>query len=551
MLIIFVSHPGSVSSQEAVTSVSETPHAVTVFENRARVKRLRALTLSAGIHQEVFQRLPAELNPNSLRGMAIGADAGNVLILAVQLKEEFPVQAGKDQAALLRSRLNQVEDQILGVKANIRRNELHGRLLKRYAEILRVVVSSPPSAQGQPQWSLQDVEPIQQWLLSGEVEIAGQVDRLMREKEQLIRQRDDLRSDLEKYRSDSLRRYWTATVTCQSLEDTTFDLELSYDVPSAKWEAVHEARLDEDRGIVTWKQGARVTQSTGEDWSKVDLTLSTLQSSLGLSAGRLIPVEVSLEDREEPLEASRSLRDSDLPDSIQLDGVVGGLSDNRALFSGWSASEVKTGYGGVVSFQIQSPADVPSDGSPHAIHILSWEVTAELAFEAIPALGQGVYRRARLIQPGPGLLLKGEVQCFRSGTFVGLGEVETIAPGQKFFQYFGLDGRLKLHAQELTEVQTPSRSAFSRHRYEKKSLYAVSSFLDQPAEVELVSRIPISMVEELTIELGPQSDPKPQISRDGICRWKLKVMKNERQQVIFQWIAEADRGSEDLLDLLR
>jgi len=193
---------------------------------------------------------------------------------------------------------------------------------------------------------------------------------------------------------------------------------------------------------------------------------------------------------------------------------------------------------------------VPSDGSAHAVEIQSWEAEAELSYEAIPALGAGVYRKARLVQPGPGLLLNGEVQCFRSGTYVGLGNVETIAAGQEFVQFFGLEGRLKLHVQNLGEFRSPSGSAFSRPRLEKKSLFAVTSYLDRPVTLELVSRIPVSLVEELEIELGDETEPKPEISRDGICRWNLQIPAGVRKEVIFHWTATADKDSSDLLDLL-
>lgn len=540
-------------AQEAKPVEIDKPHAVTVFENRARVTRQRSLDLTAGLHQVVFRKLPAELNPGSLRAMVADAAKEKALILGVQLEEEFPLKVNHVQEAELLEKLEKVGERLSVNQGKRQIADLRNRVLKRYSEILRAVVSAPAGDPQRPLWSLQEVSEIQQWLFTNEVENSEEIDLLQRERESLQRERKDLLADLRRYQSEARRSYWIASVTCQVLEDCTLDLNLSYDVPSARWKPVHEARLDDSTGKVTWKQGAQVTQSSGEDWSSVELTLSTLRSSLGLSVGQLIPIEVSLAERMVDRDAQVVSAPAEASiDSESFQGRSGETFDDSrsADPSGWAAPVMETGFGGVVSFRIQTPSDVPSDGSAHAVEIQSWEAEAELSYEAIPALGAGVYRKAQLVQPGPGLLLKGEVQCFRSGTYVGLGNVETTAAGQKFVQFFGLEGRLKLHVQNLGEIRSPSGSAFSRPRFEKKSLYAVTSYLDKPAVIELVSRIPVSLVEELEIDLGEETEPKPEISRDGICRWNLQIPAGVRKEVIFHWTATADKDSSDLLDLL-
>ena len=541
-------------AQEAKPVEIDKPHAVTVFENRARVTRQRNLDLTAGLHQVVFRKLPAELNPGSLRAMVADAAKEKALILGVQLEEEFPLKVNHVQEAELLEKLEKVGDRLSVNQGKREIADLRNRVLNRYSEILRAVVSAPAGDPQRPLWSLQEVSEIQQWLFTNEVENSEEIDLLQRERESLQRERKDLLADLRRYQSEARRSYWIASVTCQVLEDCALDLNLSYDVPSARWKPVHEARLDDSTGKVTWKQGAQVTQSSGEDWSSVELTLSTLRSSLGLSVGQLIPIEVSLAERMVDRDAQVVSAPAEASiDSESFQGRSGETFDDSrsADPSGWAAPVMETGFGGVVSFRIQTLSDVPSDGSAHAVEIQSWEAEAELSYEAIPALGAGVYRKARLVQPGPGLLLNGEVQCFRSGTYVGLGNVETIAAGQEFVQFFGLEGRLKLHVQNLGEFRSPSGSAFSRPRLEKKSLFAVTSYLDSPVTLELVSRIPVSLVEELEIELGDETEPKPEISRDGICRWNLQIPAGVRKEVIFHWTATADKDSGDLLDLLK
>ena len=48
-----------------------------------------------------------------------------------------------------------------------------------------------------------------------------------------------------------------------------------------------------------------------------------------------------------------------------------------------------------------------------------------------------------------------------------------------------------------------------------------------------------------------ETEPKPEISSDGICRWNLQIPAGVLKEVIFHWTATADKDSGDLLDLLK
>ena len=157
-----------------------------------------------------------------------------------------------------------------------------------------------------------------------------------------------------------------------------------------------------------------------------------------------------------------------------------------------------------------------------------------------------------MVHEGVGVFLAGEVQCYRSGTFVGTGSVGTIYAGQSFEQHFGVEGRINVHVQDLQSLDKESSSSvFSRARVERRTGYTVKSYIEGEVPLELVSRIPVSMLEEVKVELGSDTEPTPQVNEDGICRWILNLKNGKPQEVILHWIAVADKGSEALFDLLK
>ena len=150
------------TAQENSSVEIDKPHAVTVFENRARVTRQRSLDLTAGLHQVIFRKLPAELNPNSLRAIVAGEATEKSLILGVQLEEEFPLKVNHAQEAELLEKLDKVGERLSVNQGKREIADLRNRVLKRYSEILRAVVSAPAGDPQRPLWNLQEVPEIQQ-----------------------------------------------------------------------------------------------------------------------------------------------------------------------------------------------------------------------------------------------------------------------------------------------------------------------------------------------------------------------------------------------------
>src|SRR5262249_9151625 len=58
-----------------------------------------------------------------------------------------------------------------------------------------------------------------------------------------------------------------------------FTLDLSYVLPGASWTPQYDVRVGAEARQVTLTYQGLVSQSTGEDWTQVDLTLSTARPS--------------------------------------------------------------------------------------------------------------------------------------------------------------------------------------------------------------------------------------------------------------------------------
>ncbi|KAH8984947.1 hypothetical protein EDB92DRAFT_2070710, partial [Lactarius akahatsu] len=111
---------------------------------------------------------------------------------------------------------------------------------------------------------------------------------------QLTRQIDVLSSTEETKQGKSDGEVTVVIVTKQATE---IELKLTYLVQNATWSAAYELHATTDAGVpspsVSLHYHARITQSTGEDWTDVALTLSTADMDLSTqSIPTLIPTKI-------------------------------------------------------------------------------------------------------------------------------------------------------------------------------------------------------------------------------------------------------------------
>src|SRR5690606_3421703 len=108
-------------------------------------------------------------------------------------------------------------------------------------------------------------------------------------------------------------------------------LAVTYPSADASWQWLYEARLDTETGYLQLNRQASVTQSSGEDWSEVALTVSTGRSDQSTEAPDPGSLLVDIYD---PDQANRGVRMSAAPvaaDSVEQVVVTGSFLNSEAV----------------------------------------------------------------------------------------------------------------------------------------------------------------------------------------------------------------------------
>jgi uncharacterized protein (TIGR02231 family) len=110
----------------------------------------------------------------------------------------------------------------------------------------------------------------------------------------LDEQSEKIRGDLAKI-ATSRKATTELRATLHASADSSASFSVEYQVTSVSWNWQYEARLDTQKKSVALVRQAELQQGTGEDWSNIELTISTSQPSLNATTPPLASLFLNLQ----------------------------------------------------------------------------------------------------------------------------------------------------------------------------------------------------------------------------------------------------------------
>jgi uncharacterized protein (TIGR02231 family) len=133
-------------------------------------------------------------------------------------------------------------------------------------------------------------------------------------------------------------------------------------------------------------------------------------------------------------------------------------------------------------------------------------------------------------------LLPGKANIFRDNTFVGITQLENIAPGQEFTLNLGIDEGLKIE-RDLIERQVDKKLIGNNRRITYGYRIVVTNLQNQEANSKLIEQLPISRNEQIKVRLS-RSNPQIQLGEMGILEWAFTLSPQAKCEIFYQFIVE-------------
>jgi uncharacterized protein (TIGR02231 family) len=529
-------------------ALSSSIRKVTVFSDRALVTREATAKVTTGPAVYAFKQLPGWVDDSSVR---VSTSAGRILDVRVNRSylaraTEQSYRKAEAEARDLANRMGALDDELKVLDAQAKQVEdikaFSLEKLNKDVVVGNVGVSTYGSV----------VEFVGKTLrATAKARRAAQIERekITPEIEASKRRLDDLRglTQLEET---------TVFVTLQGTTPADGLLVLTYMLPGATWEPTHEVRVAEnDPTSVEVTSFAVVTQASGEDWDRAELTFSTQSST---AAVRIPELEaLTLGDTR----AATQILERQSASFSRAEAAFKGQNRlwNKRLQSTSLSSNFeeiyKTNYdylqvvqsktvqifqslqqrATTAQFKAMSTTNVRADGRSVRVPIGRARLKAKQAIVAAPEQSLNAARTLDMLNESGQPLLPGNVALYQGGAFLGMTNVDFVADGEQFALFLSVADQLK-----LTRALDKKRSALVRKQRTQMQLafiVTVENLSSKAMTLTLADRIPVSEDKEIVIS-GVKISPDAKPDSKGILRWPLTLQPKEKRKFEIQYQIE-------------
>jgi uncharacterized protein (TIGR02231 family) len=262
---------------------------------------------------------------------------------------------------------------------------------------------------------------------------------------------------------------------------------------------------------VTWY--GHVSQWSGEDWPECELRLSTARPTAGILIPELEPWY--LMDRP-PVQ----LRGAAPMAAMAMDAGAEMSRRLKAEPVAYAEAVLEEGTT-AATYVIGRPVAVPTDGSGHQALITSFRLPAVLDHVTAPLRSDDVYVRATVTNTTEHTLRPGRASLFHGTEFVGVSDLDLVAPGEEVELALGLADRIRVERKLVARnVDRALLSGQAKHAATWRT--TVANHGGRPAKVTVLDQIPISQHPGIKV-VDAKAGPEATIDDMGQVTWTLDL----------------------------
>ena len=502
--------------------------AATVYFNAAEISQTTSLNLPLGTSEIVIKNVAVDLNESSIQ---IGTPA-NVTVLSVQFTNNYISEYETDTKSPL---LKRVRDSIVLVQKEIQKVN---NTINSETKTIELLDKNQQISGVNSGLNVTELIKMVDYYKNKQLEIANTINTLSEKQQKLNETLQKLNDKLE---IDTSKEEKTSSgkLIVQVMNNVagTVPLEISYLTNNAAWTPFYDLRTESVSAPINMMYKAQVVQNTGIDWKKVKLTLSSGFPNQNNQA----PMLSSWFLRNDIVQANYGYRQKSKMN--QLQGRVAGLavdqeykkSETEVMAAPVLAESSVSNYTTVeenqlnVSFDIDIPYDILSNGKVHSVSLKEIKLPASYKYYAVPKAENEAFLLAEIADYSKYNLLRGEANIIFEGMYVGKTFIEPNQTSDTLNLSMGRDKKVSIKREKVADK---SGTKFLSSKKEQTFTYDITIRNNKKEAVELLlkDQYPLSTNKEIEVELL-QSDSAKVSAETGILTWQLQLKPNETRKI--------------------
>jgi uncharacterized protein (TIGR02231 family) len=517
----------------ALAAAQETPkphesriRRVTVYPDRALVVREAALQVPAGSSLIEIRDLPAGVLPDTVRARIAGPEG--VRLRGLEVKTYAVEKAVGARARELGAARETLTEAMKAVEDRL------AALASRREFVLSIKAAAGHEASStllKEKLRIDDLKGAAAFVEEALLDVAAKTRLADKEKRDLEGRRRVLDAELAGLSGGEPLTRRAVAVALEAPQAAAATLEVSYVIVGAGWVPFYDVHASLDRSEATIHYYGQILQSTGEDWSQVELALSTAHPARSTKMPEMAALAVSSAPSKAAMQGQMADNNGLQRRWQALDQII--RSQNDAVYNrkDYHALELPPEclQSQIAShvFRIKTPETVPSDGSPHKVTIATTVFRCEAARVATPKLSPHLYLKTQVRNTNGFPYMPGDLNIFLGNDYIGSGAIELIAPNEAFEVFLGVDEGIKV-TRRLESRRTEAGTLQKTHYV---FVIRVENFKAQPAQVSVLDQLPVSR--DSNIEIIPDPDmTKPNAStQDGRLTWVLEIAPGQAKEI--------------------
>ena len=556
--------------------------AATVYFSGAEITQSTSVNLPVGTSEIVIKNVADFLNENTVQ---IGAPK-SVTILSIQFSDNYVSEYELDDSNPL---IKKVQDSILYVQKELKKVQIDKYSHQQTIEMLDKNKEIRGANSG---LNVSELIKLVEYYKSKRIELDNAVVLLAEKETKWNKTLTELNNKLE-INTQKEEKISEGKLILQVMNEVAgnVNLDISYITNSASWQPFYDLRAENITASIDLAYKAKITQTTGIDWKKVKLTLSSgnpnqnnvapLLQAWFLRYGQIRNVSLNQSTNANAIQAltgkvSGLTLDSDKDKKIVLRGsrsitgennalvVIDGITSSANILAQLPPETIKSvnvlkgaqatslygsqGVNGVivvttkdmndyttieeqelnVSFDIDIPYDILSNGKAHSVSLKDIKIPATYKYYAAPKVEKEAFLLAELNDYAKYNLLPGEANIVFEGMYVGKTMINPNQTQDTLNLSMGRDKKISIKRERITDK---SGTKFLSSYKEQTFTYDITVRNNKKEDINMLlkDQYPLSTDKEITVELL-EKDGAKENEETGVLTWEIKLKPNETKK---------------------
>ena len=487
----------------------------TIYSNSAELNHTASATIPSGTSEIVIKNVADYVNENTIQ---IGAPA-NVTVLSVQFTRNFISEYEIDESNPM---IKRVRDSIMLIEKEM------GKIANEkvsYSKTIDLLDKNQNVAGQNSGLNVTELIKLVDYYRAKRNELSNLVDTLIEKENKLKDKLSKLNSKLE-LNTQKQEKTSQGKLVLQVMTDvaSSVNLDINYLTNNASWSPFYDLRADNINSPINLMYKAKVVQNTGIDWKKVKLTLSSGNPNQNNTA---------------PILQAWFLRYG-YPRTYGYDNsnaklntvvVSGYMKKDKAEMDESSISNYTTINENQlnISFDIDIPYDILSNGKAHSVALKDLKLPATYKYYAVPKVEKEAFLLAEISEYSKFNLLPGEANIIFEGMYVGKTMINPNQTSDTLNLSMGRDKKIAIKREKIADK---SGTKFLSGYKEQTFTYDITVKNNKKEAIEMLlkDQYPISTDKEIIIELLDNGKAKVN-TETGILTWDVKLNAGETKKL--------------------